>query len=253
MKDIEQLFKEKLQQQAVSPPGDTWDKLEDAWQQKEHKKKGSWLWLAASIALLLTLGTVFYMHYDQIQSNAPVAVELPDSSKSGEQVAIDIPKAADGDTSEELTVRDTDSGLDQEVEVTKKIEKPTISEELSPEMAQRSSTPNEVEIPEPLAHIETMQLADAFSAEPSIIERPKPGLLADASTDVKPKMTIIYKSGSSSASDEEEAETRNPLEKAVGFLNNIKENGVGFSELRSAKSELLSKAFSNKREAMPAQ
>jgi len=66
-----------------------------------------------------------------------------------------------------------------------------------------------------------------------------------------PTVTIIYKSGGGEV--KEENTNMNPLAKAANFLASIKEKGVGFSELRSVKSEIISKAFSGNREPMPAE
>ena len=251
MKDIEQLFKEKLQHQQVTPPADTWEKLEGAWQQKEHKKKGGWLWLAASIALLLASGGVFYLNYYRPQANTSIAIDLPDTSRTGEAIALQAPKVPD-ETLEEQENVIAETSLDVAREEQTTVADKKVSEEPDPELAQQSLTPEQIHLPEPLAQIEAVQPEVIPHSVPTHINLPDQTLLAEASTNSKPKVTIIYKSGRTNSPVEEE-ETKNPLEKAVSFLNNIKENGVGFSELRSAKTELLTKAFSNKREPMSAE
>jgi hypothetical protein len=104
---------------------------------------------------------------------------------------------------------------------------------------------------QPVARLELNSLREMTPKSKPMLEQKTLIAVAETPVEQNPTVTIIYKSGN--GEKKEETTTKNPLTKAADFLANIKENGVGFSELRSAKSEIISKAFSSKRDPMSAE
>lgn len=59
--NIENQFKQKLNQRTIEPSDKTWDRLDAMLSVSEKKKpKRGWLWMAASIAVLFTVGSLFF-------------------------------------------------------------------------------------------------------------------------------------------------------------------------------------------------
>lgn len=61
-------------------------------------------------------------------------------------------------------------------------------------------------------------------------------------------VTIIYKPGGQRAKANPSDSETGLFAKTLSFLGDVKENGIGYSELRSAKSELVDQVFSRKGE-----
>ena len=231
MDDIEKLFKEKLAQHTVAPPPQVWEQLEQA----QEKKKGAWWWMAASVAILLLAG---------------VALVFTQQSTINDTVAIDLP-SIQSETPDLPTI-----------EMLKPLPKhlpnvagPAVAAKITPSVTTISSTStsqaaevNTTTYPATLAKIETIS---PVVSQSSLDQLPQTLLVAEATVPPRTTVTIIYKSGK--ADDSATEEHKKPLKKAFAFLADLKEGGVGFSELRSAKSEIIYKAFSSKREPMAAE
>ncbi len=234
MDDIEKLFKEKLAQHPVVPPPGVWEKLQQT--QVQEKKKGAWWWIAASVALLLLAGVAFIFTQQTTTSSDTVAAELP-------RVQPEVPKLAAEDMPKPLLKR-----------IPKTVESIPIVKVLSPTTAvSQTSAPerSQIEVTQHLASIDKVETTSPPEYQPKLDQLPQAAQIVDALVQPKTTVTIIYKSGK--ADDEMIEETKKTFKKAFAFLADIKEGGLGFSELRSAKSEIISKAFSNKREPMAAE
>ncbi|WKN40547.1 hypothetical protein [Tunicatimonas pelagia] len=231
MNDIEKLFKEKLSQHPVAPPPGVWEKLERT--QVQKKKKGAWWWMAASVVFLLLAGVTFVFTQQPTTTNDTVAIELPKvGSETLETVTAKMPKPLP-------------KNLPKVIEPT-----PVAETRLATTVITQKTDPEEstAEIVQRLASIDKVKTTSPQEPQYTVNQLPETDLIADASARAKTAVTIIYKSGKADESVEEEP--KKPLRKAIAFLADIKYGGVGFSELRSAKSEIISKAFTNKREPM---
>ena len=59
--NIENQFRDKLNQRTIEPSDKAWDRLDAMLSVAEKKKpKRGWLWMAASLAMLLTVGSFFF-------------------------------------------------------------------------------------------------------------------------------------------------------------------------------------------------
>ncbi|MEM6842806.1 MAG: hypothetical protein AAF632_11315 [Bacteroidota bacterium] len=232
MNDIEKLFKEKLAQHPVAPPPGVWEQLQQA--QAAKQQKGGWWWVAASVALLFSLGSIFLLNHRPDSSTDRVAIEL-DFAESQQPLAQlpPVPSVKKEAVVEKQAV----------YEQPERISRPDVMERnLEPEQAIEPIVPSVT-----LAKIEpTVPGEGTFQLSGPVLTEALPELaIAQVSMPERQSITIIYKSGS-----KEKTESKKPLEKAFAFLAQVKEGEVGFSELRSAKSEIIAKAFSSKPEPM---
>ncbi|MGB3588683.1 MAG: hypothetical protein WBA23_19200 [Tunicatimonas sp.] len=234
MDDIEKLFKEKLAQHPVAPPPGVWEKLQQT--QVQEKKIGAWWWMAASIALLLLAGAAFIFTQQPPTTNDKVAIVLP-------KIQSKIPKLASEDMPKPLLKHtpETVAAIPQ-AEVLSPTA--TVSQVPASEKSQTRATQR-------LVSIDKIETTSPQEYQPKVNPLRPAARIADVSVQPKTAVTIIYKSGK--VDNEAIEEPNRPLKKALTFFADIKEGGVGFSELRSAKSEIISKAFSSKREPMAAE
>lgn len=246
MSDIEKLFKEKLAHHSVAPPPDVWDKLQAAQQQEDSQKKGAWWWVAASVAMLLTLGGIFLLNDRSTEPGEQVAIETSTIPEVTEPSAPEAPTSSVESFQDQSTPSEV-AALESNDESKKSLN------QVSVESTSDDEPVNKVDRPDPIAKIEAGPLVEENSWKPANYSLPQETISTEAIALAQeaPTVTIIYKSGKSK--EVKSTETKRPFGKAATFLANIKENGVGFSELRAAKSEIISKAFSNRREAMPAE
>ncbi|MEO0330661.1 MAG: hypothetical protein AAF223_03100, partial [Bacteroidota bacterium] len=217
------------------PPG-VWKQLQQA--QAAEERKGGWWWVAASVALFLLLGSVFLINYQSVSPANSIATELKvkKDQKAVEEVS-PVPSAE-----EEMVVK-------AQVTPPKQIESLPVKNEVG--KSTELKLPMElvkIKRPVTLAKLNSTIPKTTKSDLPKLVQASPDQLIAQTSDEANQSLTIIYKSGATKKSA-----SNRPLEKAFAFLNNVKERGVGFSELRSAKSEIIYKAFSNKQESMPAE
>jgi len=241
MNDIEKLFKDKLQHHPVTPPAEVWETLQSSLQQQQRKKRAGWWWMAASITLLATVGAFFYLNNQPTVlpkgseiANNPAAVQPVEPIQSQSPSA----EFQDDSTAPIATIRPQP--------LSAKAATPVSSVSMP-----STYVVKKVERMQPITRLELNSLEETtLKSKPMLLQN---SLVAVAQTpdEDTPTVTIIYKSGGGEV--KEENTNKNPLAKAANFLASIKENGVGFSELRSAKSEIISKAFSGNREPMPAE
>ncbi|MEM9671000.1 MAG: hypothetical protein ACFB15_27700 [Cyclobacteriaceae bacterium] len=243
MNDIEKLFKEKIQHYPVTPPAEVWETLQDSLQQQRQKKKAGWWWMAASIVLLATAGAFFYLN------NQPTV--LPESRGIANNPVVVQPVEP---------LKSISPGSDTESEVNHTAPLATVQPKLLPVettessvavVAQTTRVINNPERMRPVARLDISPLEEENTSINPMLQPKNLIAIAKMPVESTPTVTIIYKSGGEEV--KEENTNKNPLTKAANFLASIKENGVGFSELRSAKSEIISKAFSSKRDPIPAE
>ena len=239
MNDIEKLLKDKLQHHSVTPPAEVWETLQDSLQQQQKKKAG-WWWIAASIALLATIGAFFYLN------NYPTV--LPESSGIANKPAVVEPIEPESPNS---VTEFQDNSTTPIAMVQSKPLQAELTESSTSAAVQTTGVVTKVERMKPVVRLDVNSFEVQTSSPKSLLQQKALIAVAEATVERTPTVTIIYKSGRGEV--KEEKTTKNPLKKAASFLASIKENGVGFSELRSAKSEIISKAFSSKRDPMPAE
>ena len=75
-KNLDEFFREKLEQHSVKPSALAWERLENQLPQKTESNKGLWWAIAASISLLLMAGYLFYPKSDTLSEETLMAEEV---------------------------------------------------------------------------------------------------------------------------------------------------------------------------------
>lgn len=240
MKDIEKLFEEKLKKHQVVPPAQRWEKLHEQLHGKQKKLTMLYWKIAASILVFMGAVVVAYVYLD--------GDSQPSRAISDNTVQQALP---------ETKTEDTSSGKDNKAEERESIsveQQPAITEEeegasdwikkekLPPATnAVREEKVGTETLPDPyfLAEVPKIQSATAHAlATREQAENPAAVIPAPLHED-NPPIKIIYKGA-------KPQEKNSTLEKTLAFLDHLKSTPISFSELRQAKDELITRAFSFK-------
>lgn len=233
MKDIENLFEEKLKNHKVTPAPQSWDKLQQ--QMQGGTKKGMvpmYAWRAAAVILLLAgafLARDVYVNEEKTK---------PATNMAQQQQIQHIERHQDDISNAEVAKDDLLQESPQAVAL------PQTKE------VQKTATP---------VHQTINKLADVSQAEPQPVLALIPKVASQqahrlsgvtdgrmitvsdpafvAASEKHMPVKIIYKG---EAPDEVEHKDF----RAFAFLDHLKTSGLSFSELRQAKNELVAKAFS---------
>ena len=245
MKNIDKLFSEKLTHHEVTPPAVAWDTLAEALQRKRRKRRVGYWSVAATLLLIGTL-TTFIVGLDQEKEAV-----MPISQESS---VVASPLVADGQFPEE----DQDNTLEQEITpVTHRSAPERVpSEKSTPPVASSPVVKEPTHLERPMTTPPV--LAERNAVEVSLPTREKKSanqtLVVDATRykradtvsdketeSVRPsEVTVIYQPNPSTLAKRNSLGQR--IDKTLTF---IQDHGIGFSELRSAKSTLVNKVFSN--------
>ena len=244
MKDIDKLIEEKLAQHEVVPPAAAWDALAAALQQKRRQRRIAFWWAAAAL-LVVGVSTILIVGSDKDRdTGTPVVQESP---------LVPRPLALDQGPSTGVA-----SVPDREVVP---ISQSLVSEQMSAVESPTSAETNLLETSAP-ARSEALPV----TTPPVLTERTEPPVSASAretkarkttwvvnasryrkDTATQPpneptrpsEVTVIYQPNPSALAKKRSLGQR--IDKTLTF---IQDHGIGFSELRSAKSELVDKVLS---------
>lgn len=234
MKDFDKIFSEKLYDHKTPPPADLWGAMDEALDHEQNKKKKIIFWrVAAAIALLLVAGTPFWVNQDTV-SPFQLSEENASSVESVQPIAPrqqDVLALEESEVSREMeergskqteSVSESPATFAEQYTQTKAaaVEETNTMEELTPEP--KRALPPELEKINPTQPT----LAELSSDQPATLA------VLPQNPD---RVTIIYSPGEPL----QKADKGKPLE----VLADIKNTGISFAEIRSAKSELLAKVF----------
>lgn len=235
MKEFDKIFSEKLYHHKTTPPADLWGAMDEALDREQNKKKKIVFWrVAAAIALLLVAGSLFWVNQD-----APSPVQLSEENASSlESVQPVAPRQQDALASEE------EREVSREME--ERVPKQTESVSESPATIPHQYAEAKAETPKGATSVDEVSPVTNRALPPELEKiNPRQPTLAELSSDQpatlaalpqnSERVTIIYRPGEPL----EKAEKGKPLE----VLADIKNTGITFAEIRSAKSELLAKVF----------
>ena len=90
-KNLDEFFKEKLEQHSVKPSALAWERLENQLPQKPESNKGLWWATAASISLLLMAGYLFYPKSDKLSGETLMTEEVQQETVRENQPEIEEP------------------------------------------------------------------------------------------------------------------------------------------------------------------
>lgn len=237
MKDIEKLFKEKLKNHQVVPPAQSWEKLHEQLHAKQKKLTMLYWKIAASILVFVGAVVVAYVYLggdsqpSRVISDNTVQQALPGTKRE-----------------------DTPSGKDNKAEERENIsveKQPAIEEEASDRIKKEKLPPainaireekvdNET-LPDPyfLAEVPKIQSATVHALATKEQAANLASVIPAPLHEDNPPIKIIYKGA-------KPQEKNSTLEKTLAFLDHLKSTPISFSELRQAKDELITRAFSFK-------
>lgn len=236
MKNFDHKFSEKLYSHNTSPPADLWDKLDSALDAERQEKKRILYWrVAAAVTLLLLIGSVFWFNIDgtaqtdttimaeekvepvqEIVSEKQNTLALQDNIEDAHDLAQDdipidnepVPVEKD-----DLNTNSHPSASNKMLAQTEKVD------QNNDQLVLRKGLGPLKPIGPDLPEIERQMLA-------TITSLPK----------TSDPVTVIFKPGNK---PDKIQEINKPLE----LLADLKNSSISFSEIRSAKSELLAKVF----------
>ena len=253
MNDLEKLS-EKLRNHTVTPPPGAWQTLAQGLQQKRRKRRAVYWWVAAAVLLL---GVAISWIESDHQVLAP---------RVAQQDSIDSVTVSKEALAADNQVVDKDIDIDSESELESTTETPNKHLSATPEVSdiEPSLLADELSIkipsPSPLATTEKETVViEEVKADFEQSTARQPTLIVEASRYRKSTpekdtlqaeeevvmrssaVTVIYQPNPSTL-----AEKKSLGQKIDRTLTFLEEHGISYSELRSAKSDLVDKLFSGK-------
>lgn len=235
MKNFDHKFSEKLYSHKTRPPADLWDKLDSSLDDERQEKKKLLYWkVAAAVIFLLLAGSVVWFNVDSTsgadktiiaeEKVKPVQKFIPEKQNTlALQLPDNVPNATDDHTP--LAVDHLPVNV---VEPKNHVRSRTSNDML---VANEKNDPNKDQIDVRTA------IKPLEPVKPGIpeIERQELATIASLPKTTDP-VRIIFKPGNESDKIQE-------INKPLELLSDLKNSSISFSEIRSAKSELLTKVF----------
>lgn len=242
MKDIDKLFSDKLYNHKTPPPANLWDQMDGALEaEQRQKRKVLWWRVAAAVTFILMTSGLLWLQMDQdkteiVAETTNQAPELPmeqpeiDSEKIAPMAQAtepadteprNQPKQIKEQTLESLKSDNTTGSTQKEA-----------GKETVPQLAEGRSVKDgndQSELPE----------IKPLSPEPVQLESQRLALLETEVAQSPSTVTVIYKPGQKTQGRVKQQDLNKPIE----LLSDLKNNKISFSEIRSAKSDLLAKVF----------
>ena len=238
MNDIEKLFSEKITHHEVAPPPDAWDTLSETLRQ--NRRRRMWYWSAAAVLLLLgaTLSGILLMQpptettLTQLPTNVPGPVEkvepLPADTDEAFPVAVKEMLRLPAAGLDEVSSQERPVALVNERTVVKSASVPVTETKEDAIESDHASTSSQTLVVD-ASRYKNPTSDDTVSRAESL---PDPS-----------SVTVIYQPNQSTLAKKNSLGQR--IDKTLTF---IEDHGLGFHELRSAKSNLLEKVFSKEKE-----
>lgn len=238
MKNFDHKFSEKLYNHKTSPPADLWEKLDGSLEAERNQKKRFLYWrVAAAVTfLLLTTGVVWYNIDRTISIENTVVADYEEEPV--QELAPEKPNELAYEQQTGSSVNVTQEQKPVAVDPPPVVEREQKS--FSP-----ASNPNDRLTAGEKVNPTSDQAATDARIKVGLLEPVKPSLLAverhesdyTASLPItNAPVTIIFKPGS-------KADKLPEMNKPLELLADLKNSSFSFSEIRSAKSELLAKVF----------
>lgn len=250
-KNLDEFFKEKLDQHSVKPSALAWERLENQLPQKPESNKGIWWAIAASISLLLMAGYLFYPKSDILSEEnlmaEEVQQEMVQENQSGteEQIILESSPAQN----QEEEAKETIAQPVQKPQIQKKT-KPTTtpSFKTTPQnlIAQTETIPSEEikPIEKTDLKVETPEVSIPLTETPSLNQS-----VAEAKTTEEPLYRVnIYSNGIKKEDVNKNliTELGKTVSTVEGFIGKVDN---GFADLQDAKNNLFATLTSKKERA----
>ncbi len=251
-KNLDEFFKEKLDQHSVMPSALAWERLENQLPQTPKSNKGFWWAIAASISLLLMAGFLFWPNTGNISQENLMAEEVQQEVIQETPTEIEKSKIL-ASSPVQNQAEETQNSITQPVQKpqTQKKSKPTTSSptsQTSPPkliaLTETISTEETKPIERPELKAETPQVSIPLMETPSLNQT-----VAEAKTADEPLYRVnIYSDGIKK--DEVNKNLLNELGKTVGTVEGfIGKVDNGFADLQDAKNNIFATLTSRKERA----
>lgn len=253
-KNLDEFFKEKLDQHSVKPSALAWERLENQLPQKSKSNKGIWWAIAASISLLLMAGFLFWPKAENISQENLMADEVQEEVIQESPIQIEEPKIIESSAAQTLAE-------DSQNSIAQPIQKPQVQKKSKP----TTSSPSSQSSPSPqnlIAQTETKQISEIKSVERPDLKAESPEVslppietlslnqtVGVATTSEEPLYQVkIYSDGIKKEEVNknlitELGKTVNTVEGFIGKVDN------GFADLQDAKNNLFATLTSKKERA----
>ena len=251
MNDIDKLIEEKLKSHEVAPPAATWETLAGALQQKRRQRRIGY-WSAAAALLLVGAAAILIVWLNQGKETAkPVAQEPAVVSRplaTDETLPEDHPIATLGEEKRSVAQPSTPEPVASSETPMPPVAQPPVKKK----RARVEELP--LTVPPVLAEKETEVLSASQQkpTQPTLVVNASRYKKTDSVTEEQTasadpsEVTVIYQPNPSTLAKKKSIGQQ--IGKTLTFIQN---HGIGFSELRSAKSNLVNRVFSDNEPAEP--
>ena len=241
MKDIEKLFSDKLAHHEVVPPPGHWDALAETLQRKRRRQKAGYRWVAA--VLLLIGAAVGFVRLGQPSAKSSLTQEVSEEKNiTSESTTLPTESLARASADQSVMTHQIPVAVPNIRSVA-----PQTVEEIQPVVKERpiAVMPDIKEITQEPISSTPATAPRTLVVDASRYKKVKTDhLLPAASPAAVAPVTVIYQPNPSVLAKSNSLGQR--IDKTLTFIG---EHGIGFSELRSAKSNLMDKVFSKEKQA----
>lgn len=250
-KNLDEFFKEKLDQHSVKPSALAWERLENQLPKKPESNKGIWWAIAASISLLLMAGFLFWPKPENISRENLMAEEVQQEVIQENLTEIEKPETVESSPAQTQAEKTSEP-------VAQPVQKPQTQKKTKP-----TSTPSSQTIPQNLiAQTETIPTEDIklierpdLKAETQVVSIPvlETPNLNQTVAEAKPTEEPLYRVSIYSDGIKKEEVNKNlitELGKTVGTVEGfIGKVDNGFADLQDAKNNIFATLTSKKERA----
>ncbi len=239
MKDLDKSFSDKLYNHKTTPPADLWTQLDDALETEQRKKRKGIYWrMAAAVSLLLVAGSLFWLNTDKHENETIARVQSAQKTLPRQKARpADKRARALQENPPQNKVSATMPRQEKKNQPVQTKEKPPVRPDYHGKALLQPA--ESLENPEDRHTVENTTVPNPLTPEPAKLGRQQPAVLDTEGPYDPVAITIIYKPGKQSGEDTGQSEPNSPLE----LLAELKDSGISFTEIRSAKTELLAKVF----------
>lgn len=249
--NIDQLFRQKLQQHSVNPTPAAWDKVA-AGLNTRRRKRGGYYAAAAAVVLLLTVSWFWLQQTDIVNGDQLQTVAVTEQPKSSQSATAEpeLPEASTATTASTsepapVQVATTETATPATTPKTSKAAKalPGLSPANAPAVANAETAPS-VQPAEEVGTMPETVLAQALpvapirQAENIAVELQLPALPSAEAVLANTEQVVIRYDAANNDNKQEQTS-----EKVLSILHKVKQGEIGLADIREAKDNLLSGRF----------
>lgn len=250
--NIDQLFRQKLQEHHVAPTPAAWEQLSSSLQQRRRKKRGGYYAAAAAVALLLSASWLWLQLQEQVPANEPAVAVTEVQQPSVQPLPADeqLAPAAGAATvatatpvlTPEVPEASSAPALASTAAQQRAVRKQAKTRSITPavqHLQQQETAPVVQQMVNELP--ETVLALELPEPAPMQVQLPQEEITVSTPAPVYASAEQVIIRYSTAAPAEEKDNTP---EKALSLLQKVKQGEIGLASIRQAKDNLLSGKFS---------